>query len=96
MTRSVLKTQCGSRVQKKDLPLPELMRKPSHPALVLGAGLDPIVDEVDCQEIAEYVNGPFEVIHDSGHDIMLDVSWQAFADKLLAFATSLKRTAAKQ
>lgn len=61
------------------------------PALVLGAGRDPIVDRVDVAEAAAYVGARGTVIEESGHDVMLDVSWREYADEVGAFAAACGR-----
>lgn len=54
-------------------------------ALVMGAAQDAIVDDVDCDLMASYYNTTSKIIEGSGHDVMLDVKWQQFAEDLAAF-----------
>jgi esterase/lipase len=73
----------------EEIPLARLPKGKTPPALVLGATKDTVVDKEDCEILASYYNTHAKMLGPSGHDVMLDIQWQRFADELLNFVKSL-------
>jgi pimeloyl-ACP methyl ester carboxylesterase len=78
-------------VQKSELPLPPLSKGCAVPAQVLGSTCDPLVDEEDCRQLADFLYTDYEMIEGSGHDVMLDHKWEEYASRIATFAKSLAR-----
>jgi pimeloyl-ACP methyl ester carboxylesterase len=65
-----------------DLPKPA---KVKTPLLVLGVGRDNMLTPREIQATAHAYNAKFEIVPDVAHNSMLELRWQAVADRILAW-----------
>lgn len=65
-----------------DLPKPA---KVTTPLLVIGVGRDNMLTPKDALTTARAYNARLETIPDVAHDSMLEVRWQAVADRILGW-----------
>src|SRR5262249_31740701 len=65
-----------------DLPNPA---KVATPMLVLGAGRDNMISPKEIEKTARAYGAESEVVPDVAHDSMLELRWQAVADRILAW-----------
>ncbi len=65
-----------------DLPKP---KKVHSRLLVLGAARDNMLSAKQIRATARAYNAPWEIIADVAHDSMLELNWQAVADRILGW-----------
>lgn len=70
-----------------DLPRPERV---DTPVLVIGASDDRLITPGEVQATARAYNTQATFFSDMGHAMMLDVGWQAVADSILDWASSIR------
>ena len=74
-----------------DLPRP---RKVDTPLLVLGVERDNMLSASEIQATARAYGAPWEIIPSVAHNSMLELRWEAVADRILAWLGSLRSSAA--
>ena len=70
-----------------DLPKPP---KPGTPVLVLGAARDNMLKPAEIEATARAYNAQAEIIADIAHNMMIELRWQAVAERILVWLNELE------